>query len=167
MELQALACSVHVMFIKQCETPLACVRRPGYWHDVVDQPANLLGSLAKKAVAAEAYAVGESCEPCVAASDARRAGAGMMQWGNVHICLGKRLADKAAAAGQPTAEIAAAAEPEFAKAAGRFAEAARIKPDFVDGAASEANLEFERGKLAAGLIVPVPPCALLPPDLCL
>ncbi|KAK9834855.1 hypothetical protein WJX81_004062 [Elliptochloris bilobata] len=81
---------------------------------------------------------------------------GMMQWGNVHICLGKRLADRAAAAGTSTADIAAAAEPEFKKAAGRFAEAARIKPDFVDGAASEANLEFERGKLAAGLVVPTP-----------
>ena len=85
--------------------------------------------------------------------------AGMMQWGNVHICLGKRLADRAAAAGAPTAEIAAAAAPEFEQAAGRFAEAARIKPDFVDGAASEANLEFERGKLAAGLVVPTPQCA--------
>ena len=83
----------------------------------------------------------------------------MMQWGNVHICLGKRLADRAAAAGAPTAEIVAAAAPEFEKAAGRFAEAARIKPDFVDGAASEANLEFERGKLAAGLVVPTPQCA--------
>lgn len=137
----------------------------------MDQPAHQPGqSLAKNATAAEAYAVdafGESCEPCSAAADALRAGAGMMQWGNVHLCLGKRLADKAAAVGQPTAEIAATAEPEFAKAAGRFAEAARIKPDFVDGAASEANLEFERGKLAAGLIVPVPPCALSPPDLCL
>lgn len=83
----------------------------------------------------------------------------MMQWGNVHICLGKRLADRAAAGGAPTAEIVAAAAPEFEKAAGRFAEAARIKPDFVDGAASEANLEFERGKLAAGLVVPTPQCA--------
>ena len=82
-----------------------------------------------------------------------------MQWGNVHICLGKRLADRAAAGGAPTAEIVAAAAPEFDKAAGRFAEAARIKPDFVDGAASEANLEFERGKLAAGLVVPTPQCA--------
>ncbi len=82
----------------------------------------------------------------------------MLQWGNVHVCLGKRLADRAAAGGAATPDIAAAAEPDFEKAAGRFAEAARIKPDFVDGAASEANLAFERGKLAAGLIVPAPPC---------
>ena len=83
-------------------------------------------------------------------------GAGLLQWGNVHLCMGKRLMDKAASEGRPLSEIAAEAEALFDKAEDRYNESLRTKADFYDGAASIANLFFERGRLAANFALAPP-----------
>ena len=86
-----------------------------------------------------------------------------MQWGNVHLCMGKRLMDKAASEGRPLSEIAAEAEALFDKAEDRYNESLRTKADFYDGAASIANLFFERGRLAANFAL-APPKRVSDPD---
>jgi hypothetical protein len=81
----------------------------------------------------------------------------MLQWGNVFFCQGKRTIDRAAAAGQDLAQVAAEAEADFKKAEAKYQESRRIKPGYYDAFISLGNLEFERGKLALGLAVPPPP----------
>ncbi len=88
--------------------------------------------------------------------------AGMLQWGNVLFCQGKRAIDKAAAAGRDVAEVAAEAEAGFAEAEAKYRESRRIKEDFYDAYVSLGNLEFERAKLALGLAVPPPRCVCNP-----
>jgi len=78
---------------------------------------------------------------------------GLLNWGNVHVCVGHKIMDEAAARGASAASVRDAVLSEFAAAEGRYAEAMRFKPDFFDGACALAQLEFERGKLAAGLLV--------------
>lgn len=84
--------------------------------------------------------------------------AGLLQWGNVHLCCAKRIIDKAAAEGKDITapEVADAAEALFVKAEQKYEESLQTKPDFYDGCASTASLYFERGRLAAGFAV-VPP----------
>lgn len=81
-----------------------------------------------------------------------------MQWGNVYLCKGKRVIDRAASDGRPVEEVAEEAEALFARAEGRYNASLKTKPDFYDGAASIANLFFERGRLAAGFAVVPPRC---------
>ncbi|EIE21525.1 hypothetical protein COCSUDRAFT_66932 [Coccomyxa subellipsoidea C-169] len=81
---------------------------------------------------------------------------GMLQWGNVFFCMGKRTIDKAAAAGQNVSEVAEEAEADFARAQEKYEESRRIKSDYYDAYVSLGNLDFERGKLALGLAVPPP-----------
>lgn len=82
--------------------------------------------------------------------------AGMLQWGNVYFCQGKRTIDKEAAAGGDVAAVAAEAEADFKCAQDKYEESRRIKPNFYDAYVSLGNLEFERGKLALGLAIPPP-----------
>lgn len=82
--------------------------------------------------------------------------AGLLQWGNVHLCSAKRVIDKAAAEGKDIASIHEEAEALFAKAQDRYEESLRTKSDFYDGCASIANLSFERGRMLAGFAI-VPP----------
>lgn len=86
--------------------------------------------------------------------------AGLLQWGNVHLCKAKRIIDKAAAEGRQFSDITEDAEALFAKAEDKYDESLRTKPDFYDGAASIANLFFERGRLAVGFAMVPPKCAL-------
>ncbi|BDA44746.1 probable protein CLMP1 [Coccomyxa sp. Obi] len=81
---------------------------------------------------------------------------GMLQWGNVFFCQGKRTIDKAAAAGRDIAEVAEEAEVDFKKAEEKYEESRRIKADYYDAFVSLGNLDFERGKLALGLAIPPP-----------
>ena len=90
----------------------------------------------------------------------------MLQWGNVHTHLAHRALVKGfytcdAAKGsderaKKAASDAAAKEADghFKTAASKYQEADRIRPNFHDTHASVANLEFERAKLAAGLVAP-------------
>ena len=99
------------------------------------------------------------CQQPAATHAHAAAAAGMLQWGNVLLCKGKRVVDAAAAAGRDVAEVAPQAEGDFAAAEARYRESRRIKPDFYDAYVSLGNLEFERAKLALGLAVPPPQCA--------
>lgn len=81
--------------------------------------------------------------------------------GNVALALGKRLIDKAVAAGQPVSGVADRVEEQFTRAEGRYAEAARIKQDHYDAKVSLANLEFERGKVSMELAIINPRYAAL------
>ena len=66
------------------------------------------------------------------------------------------MLDKAALAGTPVEEVADEVEAWFKKAEGRYHESLRIKPDHYDSFASLGNLQFERAKLEAGLVVVQP-----------
>ena len=80
--------------------------------------------------------------------------AGLLQWGNVYLCKGKRLIDKAAAEGKSLDDVAEAVEAEFKKAEGKYKEVTETKADMYDGLASLASLAFERGKMVSGFAVP-------------
>ncbi|GBF89198.1 hypothetical protein Rsub_01915 [Raphidocelis subcapitata] len=84
---------------------------------------------------------------------------GLYNWGNVHLCVAHKLLDGLAEA---DAELDKATEAKavaaFDKAEERFLEALRLHADYVDGLVALAQLEFERAKLRARLIVrPTPP----------
>ncbi len=57
-------------------------------------------------------------------------------------------------------QVAEEAEADFARAQEKYEESRRIKSDYYDAYVSLGNLDFERGKLALGLAVPPPQCAL-------
>ena len=90
----------------------------------------------------------------------------LLQWGNVHMHLAHRALLKGfhtceAAKGtderaKKSARDAASKEADghFKTAASKYQEADRIRPGYHDTHASVANLEFERAKLAAGLVAP-------------
>ncbi|KAK9795869.1 hypothetical protein WJX73_001707 [Symbiochloris irregularis] len=78
---------------------------------------------------------------------------GQIQMGNVALAMGKRLVDKAVAAGEPVSGVEKQAFEQFDRADGRYKEALRISPTMYDASVSMANLEFERGKVALGLAI--------------
>jgi hypothetical protein len=90
----------------------------------------------------------------------------LLQWGNVHTHLAHRALVKGhytceAAKGtddraKKQAREAAAREADghYKTAAAKYSEADRVRPGYHDTHASVANLEFERAKLAAGLVAP-------------
>lgn len=78
---------------------------------------------------------------------------GLLNWGNVHVCIAHKFLDEAATNGAPLAGVADRVSAEFAEAERRYKEAMAYKPDFYDGACALGQLEFERAKLAAGLLV--------------
>lgn len=90
----------------------------------------------------------------------------LLQWGNVHTHLAHRALVKGfytcdAAKGtderaKKQARDAAAKEADghYKTAAAKYQEADRVRPGYHDTHASVANLEFERAKLAAGLVAP-------------
>lgn len=78
---------------------------------------------------------------------------GLLNWGNVHICIAHKLLDEAANAGKSMSDVAAELKTNFDEAEKRFNEAMAFKPDFYDGACALGQLEFERAKAHAGLLV--------------
>ena len=76
-----------------------------------------------------------------------------------HFCLAQRLLEAAAREGKVAADVEAAAEAEWAQAEKRYREALAYNPDYFDAVCAIAQLEFDRAKLAAGLLVapPEPP----------
>lgn len=78
---------------------------------------------------------------------------GLLNWGNVHVCIAHKHLDEAAAANTPLSEVADVVNKEFDAAEVRYKEALAYKPDFFDGLCAMGQLEFERAKLKAGLAV--------------
>jgi hypothetical protein len=102
---------------------------------------------------------------------------GLVQWGNVHTNIAHKLAEDAAPAAAEAARAAGVADTNEARAkvakpalaaatkkAGaeldaaekRYQEALKYKPDFFDALSAMGQLEFDRAKLRAGLVVVTP-----------
>eukprot|EP00803_Ostreobium_quekettii_P008486 evm.model.scf_2126.1 EVM.evm.TU.scf_2126.1 scf_2126:13698-15628(-) len=81
---------------------------------------------------------------------------GLLNWGNVHLCVGHKLAGEAATAGKDAASVEAEVLGWFDKAQGRYDQAMELKEDFYDGILALAQLEFERAKVKVGLIIEPP-----------
>ncbi|KAG2497984.1 hypothetical protein HYH03_004243 [Edaphochlamys debaryana] len=88
---------------------------------------------------------------------------GLTSWGQVHQFLGQRALDAAGKAGKTAVEAAPAALAEYAEAEKRYREALSYNPEFFDAVCNMGQLEFERCKLAAGLL-PVPPATEAKPE---
>lgn len=78
---------------------------------------------------------------------------GLLNWGNVHICIAHKLLDEAANAGKAMSEVQGELTKQFGEAEKHFNEAMAFKPDFYDGACALGQLEFERAKVLSGLLV--------------
>lgn len=81
---------------------------------------------------------------------------GLLNWGNVYLCVGHKLASEAAMQGKAAEEVEADVLSYFDKAEDRYNEAMKYKDDFYDGILALAQLEFERAKIKIGLIVKPP-----------
>ncbi|GIL43557.1 hypothetical protein Vafri_1256 [Volvox africanus] len=77
---------------------------------------------------------------------------GLASWGQAHQLLGQRAMEAAARAGKTLDEVRPGVLAEFAEAERRFQEALGYNPDFFDAVCNMSQLEFERCKLAAGLM---------------
>lgn len=77
--------------------------------------------------------------------------------------LGSRLMEAAAKAGKTVADVREAVLKEWDQAEKHYREALSFNPDYFDAVCNMSQLDFERAKLAAGLL-PQPPadkCVLL------
>ena len=81
---------------------------------------------------------------------------GLLNWGNVYLCVGHKLGSEAASQGKSAEDVEADILAYFDKAEDRYNEAMKYKEDFYDGILALAQLEFERAKIKMGLIVEPP-----------
>jgi len=127
-----------------------------------DRPLDVAATAWDKVQAALDAAARDEGAPALfeAAADKFTEGAALslVQAGNALLQLGVRAASVAADAKQGEKAAAAA----FDRAAKKYAAADTLAPGHHEVVAAGANLDFERGKAAAGLVVP--PAAALPDD---
>ncbi|KAK9809941.1 hypothetical protein WJX72_002137 [[Myrmecia] bisecta] len=81
---------------------------------------------------------------------------GLCQWGNVYMCIARRIIDTAAKDGSPLADALPKVVAEHERAEKRFNEALGYKADFWDAAVALAQMHFDRAKLEAGFLVKNP-----------
>ncbi|GMH37813.1 hypothetical protein BSKO_05686 [Bryopsis sp. KO-2023] len=81
---------------------------------------------------------------------------GLLNWGNVYLCVGHKLAGEAAMKGQKAEEVEGKVLELFDKAEDRYKQAMGYKDDFYDGILALAQLEFERAKVKIGLLIEPP-----------
>jgi len=81
---------------------------------------------------------------------------GLLNWGNVYLCVGHKIGSEAASQGKKADEVETDILAYFDKAEDRYNEALKYKDDFYDGILALAQLEFERAKIKMGLIVEPP-----------
>eukprot|EP00210_Caulerpa_lentillifera_P004482 g4276.t1 len=81
---------------------------------------------------------------------------GLLNWGNVYLCVGHKIGSEAASQGKCASEVESQILEYFDKAEDRYNEAMKYKEDFYDGLLALAQLEFERAKVKIGLIVEPP-----------
>ena len=79
---------------------------------------------------------------------------GLYNWGNVHVCLAKKIVEAAASKGLAPADVQAEFDQECAQAMKRYQEALQYNPNYVDGILGIAQIQIEQAKLAAGLLIP-------------
>jgi len=83
---------------------------------------------------------------------------GLLNWGNVHVCIAHKHLDLAAAEGKGVDSVTKLAEEEFKKAEAKYKEAFGFNANYFDGLCAMGQLEFERAKVKAKLSVkPTPP----------
>lgn len=81
---------------------------------------------------------------------------GLLNWGNVYLCVGHKFAGEAAMKGQDAEEVEPKILELFDKAEDRYQQAMGFKDDFYDGILALAQLEFERAKVKIGLLIEPP-----------
>lgn len=81
---------------------------------------------------------------------------GLLNWGNVYLCVGHKLAGEAALKGEKAEEVEGKVLEHFDKAEDRYKQAMGYKEDFYDGILALAQLEFERAKIKIGLLIEPP-----------
>ncbi|EFJ44867.1 hypothetical protein VOLCADRAFT_106243 [Volvox carteri f. nagariensis] len=84
---------------------------------------------------------------------------GLASWGQTHQLLGQRMLEAAARAGKDLEGVRSGVLSEFSEAERRYREALGYNPDFFDAVCNMSQLEFERCKLAAGLMAAPPTAA--------
>lgn len=84
---------------------------------------------------------------------------GLLNWGNVSVCIAHKLLDGVAEAEAALDDATVAKVSEaFDKAEERYRQALAFHPGYFDGLCALGQLEFERAKLKARLVVkPTPP----------
>lgn len=78
---------------------------------------------------------------------------GLLNWGNVFICIAHKFLDEAATTGAALDGIRDKVLENFKLAEAKYHEALGHKADFFDGLCALGQLEFERAKVAAGLLM--------------
>lgn len=81
---------------------------------------------------------------------------GLLNWGNVYLCVGHKLAGEAAMKGEKATDVEPKIQELFDKAEDRYKKAMEYKEDFYDGILALAQLEFERAKVKIGLLIEPP-----------
>ena len=128
-----------------------------------DRPLDVQGVAWDKVQAAldAATTCGEAAPLFDAAADkfTEGAAASLVQAGNALVQLGVRTLSRAVAgekwaAGAKDKSVKSAVDKAFSRADAKYGDADRLTPGHHDVLAARANLEFERGKAAAGLAVP-------------
>lgn len=77
---------------------------------------------------------------------------GLFNWGNIHVCLARRLVEQAQAQGTPLAQALPLVFKELDEAEKRYKQALEFKGDFYDVLLGMSALELERAKLKAGFV---------------
>ncbi len=86
---------------------------------------------------------------------------GLLNWGNVHMCVARKYLDEAANKGEPISTVEKKVEAELKKAEERYNQSLQFKPDYYDSFIAMGQLYSERAKITANFIYAQPKYVLL------
>ena len=81
---------------------------------------------------------------------------GLLNWGNVHMCVARKYLDEASGKGDAISTVEKKVDAELKKAEDRYNQSLQFKPDYYDSFVAMAQLYAERAKITAGFVFAQP-----------